>query len=78
MADRAQTVLWLSADTHDGVAPDEWVAYEYAIVRHLYADLGISDQTEIEFFNSGHEINGEGTFKFLHRHLTEGSSYKNK
>ena len=59
---------------HDGVAPDEWVAYEYAIVRHLYANLSISDRTEIEFFNSGHEINGEGTFQFLHHHLTgEGS-----
>ena len=59
---------------HDGVAPDEWVAYEYAIVRHLYANLGISDRTEIEFFNSGHEINGQATFRFLHRHLTEGNS----
>ena len=54
---------------HDGVAPDEWVAYEYAIVRHLYANLGISNQTEIEFFNSGHEINGQETFRFLHQHL---------
>lgn len=54
---------------HDGVAPDEWVAYEYAIVRHLYANLGISDRTEIEFFNSGHEINGQETFRFLHQHL---------
>ena len=59
---------------HDGVAPDEWVAYEYAIVRHLYANLGIPDRTEIEFFNSGHEINGQETFHFLHRHLTEGGS----
>ena len=59
---------------HDGVAPDEWVAYEYAIVRHLYANLGIPDRTEIEFFDSGHEINGEGTFQFLHRHLAEGHS----
>ncbi len=54
---------------HDGVAPDEWVAYEYASVRHLYANLGISNRTEIEFFNSGHEINGQGTFRFLHHHL---------
>ncbi len=59
---------------HDGVAPDEWVAYEYAIVRHFYANLGIPDRTEIEFFNSGHEINGQGTFRFLHHHLTEGGS----
>ncbi len=54
---------------NDGVAPDEWVAYEYAIVRRLYADLDISNRTEIEFFNSGHEINGQGTFRFLHHHL---------
>ena len=25
--------------------------------------------TAIEFFDSGHEINGEGTFRFLHEHL---------
>ncbi|HAM70272.1 MAG TPA: hypothetical protein DCM86_01340 [Verrucomicrobiales bacterium] len=53
----------------DGVAPDEWVAHEYARVRRLYAKLGIPDRTEIEFFNAGHEIHGVGTFEFLHRHL---------
>ena len=53
----------------DGVAPDEWVAYEYAKVRRLYADLKIADRTEIEFFDGGHVINGQGTFKFPHRHL---------
>ena len=53
----------------DGVAPDEWVAYEYAKVRRLYADLKIPDRTEIEFFDGPHEIHGVGTFRFLHRHL---------
>jgi dienelactone hydrolase len=53
----------------DGVAPDEWVAYEYAKVRRLYDKLGIGDRTEIEFFNGPHTINGVGTFEFLHRHL---------
>ena len=53
----------------DGVAPDEWVAYEYAKVRRLYAKLGIPDRTEIEFFSGGHVIHGQGTFEFLHRHL---------
>ena len=53
----------------DGVAPDEWVAYEYAKVRRLYAKLGITDRTAIEFFNGPHTINGVGTFEFLHRHL---------
>ena len=54
---------------NDGVAPDEWVALEYAKVRRLYAQLGIPERTEIEFFNGRHEIHGIGTFKFLHHHL---------
>jgi dienelactone hydrolase len=54
---------------HDGVAPDEWVASEYARVRWVYDNLGIGDRTAIEFFNGGHTINGQGTFEFLHRHL---------
>ena len=54
---------------HDDVAPDEWVAYEYAKVRRLYLALGIRDRTEIEFFDGEHEINSQGTFEFLHKHL---------
>jgi dienelactone hydrolase len=54
---------------NDGVAPDEWVAYEYAKVRRFYDQLGIGDRTEIEFFNGPHTINGQGTFRFLHHHL---------
>ncbi|MEC8556006.1 MAG: hypothetical protein VXZ82_13440 [Planctomycetota bacterium] len=54
----------------DGVGRDEWVAFEYAKVRHLYAaQLQISDHTEIEWFRGPHTINGKGTFDFLHRHL---------
>jgi len=53
----------------DGVAPDEWVAYEYAKVRRLYDQLGLGEKTEIEFFNGGHTINGQGTFRFLEKHL---------
>jgi hypothetical protein len=54
----------------DGVAPDEAVAYEFAKVRHLYsARLGIGDRTEIEWFVGPHTINGQGTFRFLHKHL---------
>lgn len=54
---------------NDGVAPDEWVAYEYAKVRRLYAQLGIPNRTRIEYFNGPHAINGVGTFEFLHTHL---------
>jgi dienelactone hydrolase len=54
---------------HDGVAPDEWVAHEYARVRRFYAKLNLADRTEIEFFNGPHTINGAGTYRFLHRHL---------
>jgi hypothetical protein len=53
----------------DPVAPDEWVAYEYANVRRFYSRLGIPDRTEIEFFNGPHTIHGIGTFAFLRRHL---------
>lgn len=53
----------------DGVAPDEWVAYEFAKVRRLYANLGIPERTEIEFFNGPHSINGKATYDFLHHHL---------
>jgi dienelactone hydrolase len=53
----------------DGVAPDQWVAYEYAKIRRMYNKLGIGDRTEIEFFDGPHTINGQGTFRFLHRHL---------
>ena len=53
----------------DGVAPDEWVAYEYAGVRRHYTALGIPERTRIEFFQGGHEIHAVETFAFLHRHL---------
>lgn len=54
----------------DPVAPDEWVAYEYAKVRRFYARLGIPERTEIEFFDGPHTIHGVGTFTFLRRYLT--------
>jgi dienelactone hydrolase len=54
---------------HDRVGRDQWVAHEYAKVRWLYAQLGMADRTEIEFFQGGHSINGQGTFDFLHKHL---------
>ncbi len=54
----------------DGVADDWTVAYEYAKVRHLYAArLKIPERTEIEWFDGPHQIHGQGTFDFLHRHL---------
>ena len=54
----------------DGVGEDDWVAYEYAKVRHLYAArLGLAEKTEIEWFVGPHTINGQGTYDFLHRHL---------
>ncbi len=53
----------------DGVGVDEWVSYEFAKVRLLYADLKIPERTEIEYFDGPHEIHAVGTFDFLHRHL---------
>lgn len=40
-----------------------------ARVRRFYAKLGITDRAEIEFFNGPHTINGQGTYRFLHKHL---------
>lgn len=53
----------------DGVGLDEWVDYEYAKVRRMYSKLGLAERTEIEFFAGGHVINGQGTFRFLKKHL---------
>ena len=53
----------------DGVAPDEWVAYEFAKVRRFYNRIGLGDRAEIEFFDGPHEIHGKGTFQFLRKHL---------
>jgi len=62
----------------DGVAPDEWVAWEFAKIRRFYTKLGISDQTEIEWFDGPHTIHGVGTFQFLHRHLKWPAARKPK
>jgi hypothetical protein len=54
---------------HDQVSQDRLVAYEYAKVRWLYVQFGLADRTQMECFNGGHTINGEGTFEFLCKHL---------
>ena len=41
---------------------------ESSPVRWLYAQLGLADRVEIEFFQGGHSIKGEGTFAFLQKH----------
>jgi hypothetical protein len=54
----------------DIVAPDEWVAYEFAKVRWFYdMRMHLPERTTIEFFNGPHEIHGQGTFQFLHEQL---------
>ncbi|MCA9111037.1 MAG: hypothetical protein KDA52_13885, partial [Planctomycetaceae bacterium] len=62
---------------NDGVAPDEWVAWEFAKVRRHYDQLGIGDRTEIEFFDGPHTIHGDGTFAFLQRHLNWPLNHQN-
>jgi hypothetical protein len=54
---------------NDGVAPDEWVGYEYAKVKRTYDLLNLADRVEIGYFNDGHRIDGEATFPFLAKHL---------
>lgn len=53
----------------DGVAPDEWVAWEFAKTKRHYVKLGSAAEAEIEWFDGPHAINGAGTYDFLDRHL---------
>jgi len=55
---------------NDAVAPDEWVAYEYAKVRWFYdTRMHLPERTTIEFFDGPHEIHGQGTLQFLREQL---------
>ncbi len=54
---------------HDSVALDSEVTSEFAKVRWLYDQLGLGDRVAMDVFSGGHCINGEETFRFLHRHL---------
>ena len=53
----------------DGVAPDEWVAAEFARVRRHYNKLGLGDRAAAQFFDGPHTIHGDETFDFLHAQL---------
>jgi len=53
----------------DGGTPSDWVAGEFGKVRRHYDLLGRSNLAEIEFFDGPHTINGQATYRFLHRHL---------
>jgi hypothetical protein len=59
---------------HDGVAPDEWVAYEFARTKRRYVLSGLGERAEIEFFDGPHSINGKGTFAFLEKQLNWGGA----
>ena len=54
---------------HDLIQPDAWIGYEFGKIRFFYDQFNQSDKAEIEYFNGGHSMRGEGTFKFLHKHL---------
>ncbi len=53
----------------DGVAPDEWIGYEFAKLKRTYDLLGAGENAQIAYFNRGHEIDGTATFEFLAKHL---------
>ena len=53
----------------DGIAPPEWVEYEYSKVRDYYQAKGKENLTEIDLHEGGHIINGVKTHPFLHKHL---------
>ncbi|MCK5464474.1 MAG: prolyl oligopeptidase family serine peptidase, partial [Bacteroidales bacterium] len=53
----------------DGIAPPEWVEYEYAKVHDYYECMGKGDLTELDLHEGGHIINGVKSYPFLHKHL---------
>ena len=53
----------------DGVAWDEFVGYEYALVQRQYAQLKIPDRTAIHWFDGGHEIAVDPALAFFERFL---------
>ena len=62
----------------DLVGRDQWVAHEYGKVKYLYAQLGLADRTEIEYFQGGHSINGKGTFAFCTSTFSGRKSKRNE
>ncbi len=59
---------------HDGVAPDEWVAYEFARTKRRYVLSGLGEKAEIEYFDGPHTINGKASFRFLAEQLNWGGA----
>ncbi len=54
----------------DTVGWDEFVGYEYALVRKTYAQLKLSERTAIDWFDGGHEIDLEPALAFFDRFLS--------
>lgn len=54
---------------HDLIQPDAWIGSEFGKIRFFYDQFNLGDRAEIEYFNGGHTMRGEGSFKFLHKHL---------
>lgn len=54
---------------HDLIQPDAWIGSEFGKIRFFYDQFNLGDKAEIEYFNGGHTMRGEGSFKFLHKHL---------
>lgn len=53
----------------DGVAPHEWVGYEFTKVQRVYDHLGIGGRAVLGFHMGGHEVHADTIFPFLHKHL---------
>lgn len=53
----------------DGVAPDDWVAAEFARARRPYFKLGIDNKISMGVFDGPHMIHGTEAYAFLAKHL---------
>lgn len=53
----------------DGVAWDEFVGYEYALVQRIYQRLKVPERAALHWFDGGHEIDVEAAAAFFDRFL---------
>ena len=59
----------------DNVAPDEWVAFEFAKVRRFHATkMKMADRVEIEFFDGPTPSTGRERFSALPPEVASGAS----
>jgi len=65
--------LFIEAGARDPIFPLEPALRAAGVVRRAYELLGAAERFVVDVFDGGHEIHGEGAFKFLEKWLRSGA-----